>query len=50
MTLFGGGGGGGVEVEKWLLRQVIKKLKIESSVTLHAVSHSMAQRLQIVIK
>ena len=29
---------------------MIKKLKIESSVALHAVSHSMAQRLQIVIK
>ena len=30
--------------------QVIKKLKIESSVALHAVSHSMLQRLQNVIK
>ena len=30
--------------------QVIKKLKIESSVALHAVSHSILQRLQNVIK
>ena len=30
--------------------QVIKKLKIESSVALHAVSYSMLQRLQNVIK
>ena len=30
--------------------QVIKKLKIESSVARHAVSHTVLQRLQNVIK
>ena len=37
-------GGRGVKVEKWLL------LKIESSVDLHAVSHSTLRRLKNVIK
>ena len=35
------GGGGGQSVEVVPEYQVIKKLKIESSVALHAVSHSM---------
>ena len=39
-NFFAGGGGGGVKVEKWLL------LKIESSVDLHAVSHSTLRRLK----
>ena len=44
----GGGGGGSGEVAP--AYQVINRLKIESSVALHAVSHSMPQRLQNVIK
>ena len=43
-------GGGGQSGEVAPAYQVIKKLKIESSVVLHAVSHSMLQRLQNVIK
>ena len=42
--------GGGQSGEVAPAYQVIKKLKIESSVALHAVSHSMLQRLQNVIK
>ena len=49
----GGGGGGGVgggrSGEVALAYQVIKRLKIDF-VALHAVSHSMPQRLQNVIK
>ena len=45
-----GGGGGGQSAEVVRAYQVIKKLKIESSVALHAVSHSMLQRLQDAIK
>ena len=45
--LFGGWGQSG---EVAPVYQVTKKLKIESSVALHAVSHSMLQRLQNVIK
>ena len=45
-----GGGGGGQSGEVAPAYQVIKKLKIESSVALHAASHSMLQRLQHVIK
>ena len=43
-VLSGGRGEGGAKVEKWFL------LEIESSVDLHAVSHSTLQRLQNVIK
>ena len=45
-----GGVGGGRSGEVAPAYQVINRLKIESSVVLHAVSHSMPQRLQNVIK
>ena len=48
--LFWVGGGRGRSGEVAPAYQVIEKLKIESSVALHAVSHSMLQRLQNVIK
>ena len=44
-----GGEGGGQSGEVAAAYQVIKKLKIESSVALHA-GHSILQRLQNVIK
>ena len=45
------GGGGGVRSgEVAPAYQVIKKVKIESSVALHAVSHSMLQRLHKITK
>ena len=43
-------GGGGQSEEVAPAYQVITKLKKESSVALHGVSHSMLQRLQNVIK
>ena len=43
-------GGGDQSEEVAPAYQVITKLKKESSVALHAVSHSMLQRLQNVIK
>ena len=46
----GSRGGGGRSGEVAPAYQVINRLKIESSVALHAVSHSMPQRLQNVIK
>ena len=42
--------GGGQSEEVAPAYQVITKLKKESSVALHGVSHSMLQRLQNVIK
>ena len=49
-TVVRGGGGGGQSEEVAPAYQVITKLKKESSVALHGVSHSMLQRLQNVIK
>ena len=48
--LLGGGGGGGRSGEVAPAYQVIKKAQKRSSVALHAVSNSMLQRLQNVIK
>ena len=47
IMLFGGGGQSGEVAPAY---QVIKRLKIESSVAVPTVSHSMPQRLQNVIK